>query len=266
MRKGVKDLTGLTVGYLTVTRYLGSHRRGALWETRCVCGALKALPSADIRQWRVANRQSSCGCKTRQTIGAKNKTHGMTKHPAYGVYRTMRDRCANPKNSNWKNYGARGIGVCSRWLESFENFWADMGATYSPGLTLERERNAEGYSKENCLWVTPFRNANNKRNNVLLETPAGSMTVADAARHYGVGYETLRRRLRAWPLEEALGVSDAFLREGKNRRSPTKLLDTPKGLMTVPWAAREYGISVHALRGRLKQGWPIDKALNLSTI
>lgn len=264
MRKGVKDLTGLVVGYLTVTRCLGSHRRGALWETRCVCGGLKAIPSADLKQWLAAGRQSSCGCRTRQSIGAKNKTHGMTKHPAYGVYRTMRDRCNNPKNHNWKNYGARGIAVCARWLESFENFWADMEATYSPGLTLERRRNSEGYSEANCFWVTPTKNANNKRNNILLGTPAGPMTIAEAARHYGVGYETLRKRLRIWPLEAALGLSSEHMRTGRNRKT-TKLLDTPKGPMTIPWAAREYGISVHALRGRLKKGWPLAKALNLST-
>lgn len=265
MRKGVKDLTGLTVGYLTVTRWLGSHKRGALWETRCVCGGTKAVPSADLKQWLAANRQSSCGCKTREAIGAKNRTHGMATHPAYGVYRTMRDRCTNPKNANWKNYGGRGITVCPRWLESFENFWADMGDAYRPGLTLDRKQTSEGYSKENCDWVTLLANANNKRNNVLLDTPAGRMTVADAARHYGIGYETLRKRLRIWPLGEALGLSTAFRKEGRNRKAETRLLDTPKGPMTVPWAAREYGISVHALRGRLKNGWPLEKALNLST-
>lgn len=265
MRKGVKDLTGLTVGYLTVTKWLGSHPRGALWEVRCACGVSKSIPSADLKQWQAAGRKASCGCKTKETISERNKTHGMTRHPAYGVYRTMRDRCANPKNTNWANYGGRGITVCARWAESFENFWADMGDTYQPGLTLDRNDTNGAYSKENCAWVTPVRNANNKRNNVLLGTPAGQMTVADAARHYGIGYETLRRRLRMWPLEEALGLSTTFRKEGRNRKAETKLLDTPKGPMTVAWAAREFGISVHALRGRLKNGWPLEKALNLST-
>jgi hypothetical protein len=204
----VKDLTGLTVGYLTVSRYIGPHRRGALWEVLCTCGKRVALPSGDVAKYVQHKRQASCGCMRRATIGRRNTKHGMSSHPAYAVYHSMRDRCLVPSHQAWRNYGARGITVCERWVESFDNFWADMGPTYRKGLTLERRENNLGYSPENCEWATVLRQHNNTRNNTFVETPSGRMTAADAARHFGVKYGTLLYRLRMkWPIEKALGLS-----------------------------------------------------------
>src|SRR5574343_575843 len=109
------DITGLRVGYLTALKYHGSDGR-----------------------------------KCRQTLSAKLTGHGMSKHPAYAVWRPMLARCGTPSHPAFKNYGARGITVCARWRKSFENFWEDMGPTYRRGLTLERTNNARGYSPANC--------------------------------------------------------------------------------------------------------------------
>ena len=56
---------------------------------------------------------------------------------AYAVWSSMKDRCNNPKNKKYHRYGGRGITVCPRWINSFENFFADMGHPPS-GMTLER--------------------------------------------------------------------------------------------------------------------------------
>jgi hypothetical protein len=129
----------------------------------------------------------------------QHKQHGMSKHPAYWVWRSMRDRCRLSTHQAWKNYGARDITVCARW-DDFENFWADMGPTYQPGLTIERRNNNAGYSPENCYWATPKVQANNKRTNRRVETPDGEMTVAEAAECSGLGRGTLYSRLnRGWP-------------------------------------------------------------------
>jgi len=78
----------------------------------------------------------------------------------------MIQRCTNPKCRRYKDYGGRGITVCTRWLK-FENFYADMGEC-PPGMTLERKDNNKGYYKANCRWATNKEQGNNKRNNRLL--------------------------------------------------------------------------------------------------
>lgn len=208
MDKRVKDLSGLQFGFLTVSHYLRPHKRGALWAANCVCGRQIPIPSGDIVKSIQRKREASCGCKRNETIGRRNTKHAMSFHPAYRAWDGMRARCYRPSHAAWKNYGARGIKVCERWKNSFANFWVDMGPTWQPGLTLERVKNSMGYSPANCVWATYQQQMNNTRSNTILDTPAGPMTVANAARRYNVKYSTLLYRLKAqWPMAQALNLS-----------------------------------------------------------
>lgn len=118
-------------------------------------------------------------------------THGMKGTAPYKCYWNMRARCTNPNHPRWKDWGGRGIRVCDRWMESFENFWADMGPTYQPGLSIERRENSLGYSLENCRWATSTAQARNRRSNHLIETAIGYLHIADAADLAGMKRETL---------------------------------------------------------------------------
>ncbi len=204
----VKDMTGLTFGYLTVLRRHGLSNRPrskqATWLCRCICGEEVVRIGANLRS-TLRGPKKSCGCRHGEMIVDATGSHGMTNHPAFSTWTAMRSRCSNPNDKDWRNYGARGIRVCARWRESFENFWADMGATWQRGLTLDRKRNDRGYSPANCRWATAEQQSNNRRGNIFITTPSGRMSIAQAARAFGVKPITLRKRLeRGWTVAKAL--------------------------------------------------------------
>lgn len=147
--------------------------------------------------------------RTLQEIDMFETKHGLSRHPVYFVWRSMKSRCLNPKSQAWANYGGRGITVCEEWSNSFEVFWNDMKDSYRAGLTLERLDVNKGYSKENCTWVDRRTQAQNRRNATLVKTPKGLMNVSEAARQFGLNANTLLYRLkRNWPQEKLFIVAD----------------------------------------------------------
>lgn len=118
----------------------------------------------------------------------------------YLSWDTMIQRCTNPRNDNYRNYGARGITVCERW-RVFENFLADMGERPAK-LTLDRIDNSKSYAPGNCKWITRKEQLNNKRTNVVIEYNGKKQTLAQWSEELGVDYMNLwhrHRRLKTWP-------------------------------------------------------------------
>ncbi len=199
----VKPLEGQRFGKLLVIRFLGLNiSREALWLCRCDCAAEKRAVRKDL----VTGDVTSCGCdliEKRKKAGAVYGTHRMSKHPVYFVWRSMMDRCRLPTHQAWKNYGGRGIKVCKQWHQ-FQNFWADMGETYTRGLQIERINNDGPYSPKNCRWATCGEQSRNRRTNVYINTPQGRMTVADASRVFQIKGTTLHWRLKnGWSVKRA---------------------------------------------------------------
>lgn len=112
----------------------------------------------------------SCGCKAVEAFkkhaqhkGATFKvTHGLTKSRTYSSWQKMKQRCSDPKNNQYANYGGRGISVCDRWM-SFENFIEDMG--HRPeGTSIDRIDANGNYEPNNCRWSDAKSQARNRRN------------------------------------------------------------------------------------------------------
>ena len=151
------DLKNQRFGRLTVLTFKSRKGNRYLWSCRCDCGNETLTSRSDL----VSGKSKSCGCLAKEKRAVANTTHGMSGERIYKIYLGMKKRCNNKNSNNFKNYGAKGIKLCSRWEDSFDNFFEDMGAGYKDNLTIDRIDGKEGYSKDNCRWATmQVQNAN----------------------------------------------------------------------------------------------------------
>src|SRR4051794_38034182 len=109
-------------GRLTAIEIVGRRSRKILWRCRCECGTESIVQTGDL----VNARAVSCGCHRIEVSTAKCTTHGRSGSPTHNSSRAMRSRCTDQSSVGYKNYGGRGVQVCGRWADSFENFIADM--------------------------------------------------------------------------------------------------------------------------------------------
>lgn len=195
----IKDLTGTTFGSLVVVGF--ACRRGRWnrphWWCLCVCGTTKTVAGGHL----LGGDTVTCGCHR----GAGMRTHGMGREPTYRSWQAAKERCHNPHNERFPDYGQRGIIVCDRWRNSFDNFLADMGVA-PDGHTLERIDVNGNYQPDNCRWATPLEQANNKRNNRRITFNGETKTVNEWARSLGMGRSTILTRIDilGWPVAEAM--------------------------------------------------------------
>lgn len=187
--------------YLTVIEHTANNKQGkARWLCRCDCGKVKAIDGKHLLS--KTHPTKSCGCMTGRLISERLTKHGMSHHPAFGVWHSMKQRCEDSKHPAYHNYGARGITVCQQWDYDFAQFWKDMGPTYRRGMDLDRRDNSKGYSPENCRWVSRKVNNRNRRSNRVIVTSYGSMTVSALSELTGIGVTTILYRLdHHWPTE-----------------------------------------------------------------
>jgi hypothetical protein len=192
------NLVGQRFGRLVVTSgpYALPERRRA-WECMCDCGKV----TRTVTNALTSGHTKSCGCHGADARRAANLTHSMTPTKEYRAWRSIKLRCHVETNPSFKKYGARGIVVCERWRESFENFLADMGTAPSPRHSIDRIDNDGPYSPENCRWATHTEQVRNRRKTLRFN----GRPIADIAEELGERYATVYSRFRKFgtPYQEA---------------------------------------------------------------
>lgn len=195
--KQALDLRDQSFGRLTAVAPIGRHRIGSIiWRCRCSCGN-----TADVRGDRLRRgTTTSCGCAK-----GREPEHGHTVggRPSreYVSWLAMKARCFRPDDRCYADYGGRGITVCDRWANSFEDFLADMGPR-PKGMTLERLNGDGNYEPENCTWATLKTQNRNTRRNRLLTFHGRTQCLSAWAEELGLHPGKAAKRLKlGWSVE-----------------------------------------------------------------
>jgi hypothetical protein len=183
------DRTGHVFGRWTALSRVSGQRK---WLCRCECGTVKTVATSHLRQ----GKSRSCGCLEKELTSARAKTHGMSATVEHRTWMSMRDRCRNPKAAHYDCYGGRGITVCERWINSFGNFYEDMGPRPSSRHSIDRIDVNGHYEPGNCRWATIAEQRRNTRTNTIVQYLGRDMCIAEAAELSGISQCTLSMRIR----------------------------------------------------------------------
>lgn len=237
------DMAGVTFSELTAIRPVGVSKAGNItWLFLCSCGNERVADGYAVRSGKV---KFCAACSKAKKVSPTLK-HGKTKSPEFSTWTDIQTRCYNKNSGAFSNYGGRGIKVCARWLESFENFLNDMGVRPSKKHSIDRIDCNGDYSPENCRWATSVQQANNKRSTIFVD----GIPLAELSRKTGISYEVLYQRVTKGKRGYKVDSSQSLTLEHDG------VTDTISG-----WSKRT-GIKASTITMRAtKYGWPIDKAL-----
>jgi len=193
-RLGVKP--GDQYDRVSIIREVEQVREKRRFLCRCDCGAVKVIKLNSLR----TGKTKSCGC----LLVERRLKHGFFGTKQYTVWHDMKQRCLNPNEKWFKNYGARGITICKEWLDP-KVFceWALMNG-YQDNLTIERIDNNGNYCPENCKWIPGEEQHKNTRRNRKITFNGKTQILTDWARELKISCSALSERLKKWGLELAL--------------------------------------------------------------
>lgn len=168
---------------------------------KCDCGTIKMANRYQVEHGYI----KSCGCISKEHPA--HTKHGLHGTRLYSIWKAMRERCNTRTCTTYKNYGAKGITICSEW-DDFSVFmkWA-MANGYEDHLTIDRIDVTGNYEPKNCRWATYKEQANNKGNNKRLTFRGTTKTIAEWADETGISASLISYRLkRKWDVEDALTI------------------------------------------------------------
>ena len=197
---------GQTFGKWTIITAYPSDSRNAL--CRCECGRVKYVARQHLKSGASRMCQScALNMRYKNTPREELKCYkdGRLEDPLYQAWWSMKSRCLNPKHRSYPRYGGRGITICDEWLD-FPTFrqWASEH-NWQKGLQIDRVDNDGNYCPENCRFVTPKENANNRSNCRMLTFNGKTQSVSKWADELGYEPNVIYLRLRmGWPVERTL--------------------------------------------------------------
>lgn len=191
-----KDLTGQTFNHWKVLEMVDNLSSGARYYLcQCVCGKKSSIRGHSL----TSGGSESCGC-----VSGKGVRHLMSKTRVYKTWTSMKHRCNNKDAVNYETYGGRGISVCERWNESFEEFYKDMGDR-PKNTSIDRIDPNGNYEPSNCRWADKTTQDENKRKSVKVIIGDEERNITRLCRDYGVSRSTVQKRLAlGMTFEEAI--------------------------------------------------------------
>lgn len=204
------QLVGKRFGRLVVVSKdpVNNPSNNSRWNCVCDCGKYTTVVGSKL----INGHTSSCGClyeELKVQFGKRFIKHGLCGSQEYGIWCNIKARCLNKDSEYYDRYGGRGITICDRWKDSFQNFYADMGPRPSPMHSIDRKNNNGNYEPDNCRWATQLEQANNRRSNHFYEHNGISKTLAQWSREYNIAPHKLYKRLivRGWSFERAINTT-----------------------------------------------------------
>ncbi len=191
-----RNLSGQKFTNFSIISFSHISKNHSYYLCQCNCGTKKIIEVSSINK----KYPKSCGCLPNK----RNTTHGMLNTPIYRSWQSMIQRCVNPNNDRYAQYGGRGIKVYSRWRNNFFNFLNDMGDR-PKGTSLDRIDNDGNYTPVNCRWATPLEQQNNMKSNIRVSIGGTTHSIAQWARIKRINAHTIRCRIRrGWPSIKAV--------------------------------------------------------------
>lgn len=187
------DIEGQRFGRLTVLRRGENTSRGlARWVCKCDCGNEILASGGNLR----FGHTTSCGCYKEEIVKTCSVTHGMRRTRIYNIWTDIKSRCCNPNSNRHHVYFDRNIVMCDEWKNSFQSFYDwSIANGYTDELTIDRINNDEGYSPDNCRWVTNKENSRNKRNNRYITYKGKTQCLSAWCEELGLDYKKVHNKL-----------------------------------------------------------------------
>lgn len=177
------DLTGKKIG-----RWVVLYQENKLfWFCECECGTQKAISQSSLR----SGKSKSCGCYKMDVV----TTHNKSGSKEFAIWSSMLSRCYCPTHKVYSRYGGRGITVCDRWKNNFQDFYYDMGAKPEKH-SLDRIDNSGNYEPNNCRWATSKQQNRNNSNNRMITVNGETKCIAEWSELMNLNLKTISRRLK----------------------------------------------------------------------